>query len=133
MTVRVRPLPFRLAALAIELLPVSVVIPAIQGGVGEGSIASVAFATGFGWLVLGRWDVGVAFGLARGTLLVFSLALATPFLFYFGDCEDCDPIPMTILVSLLVALYVLTTLASAVMLAWHAWRAPSWINKGDED
>lgn len=132
MNVPRRPLPLRLVALAIELVPLSAAIFAVQGTLSEGYIASVAFTTGIGWLVLGRWDVGVVFGVARGTLLIFTLVLAIPLLFYYFDCQDCNPVPWTLFVSLEAALYVLTTLASAAMLAWHAWRVPSWINKADE-
>ena len=131
MTVRVRPIPLRVLALVIELLPLSVVLVLDGANGDDGTTIAVLLAllTGVGWFILGRWDVGFAIGLARGVLLVFAAVLLGFPLFAVADCWDCNPLLGYVLLGVIVGLYVLTTLTSAVMLAWHAWRVPSWINR----
>lgn len=133
-SLHVRPIPLRVLALALELLPLCVFL-LLDGSDGpDGTTFGVflALLTGFGWLMLSRWDVGVAIGVARGVVLGFALAILSLPLLAVAGCEGCDPLLGIVLVSVLVALYILTTLASAAMLAWHAWRVPSWINRANE-
>ena len=129
----------KLLAIGIELLPfpgVSLWIAASMYGDWI-AIAGIplTFVTGLGWAAAGRWGTGVYIAIGRG----WALALAFGAWVYFAlgniECRDCPTKQYYVTGVIFAITYALTTLGSAVMLAWHAWhawRAPSWINRAHE-
>lgn len=82
----------------------------------EGLLGIVAFSSGLGWAVSGRWDIGFVVCLARILMLVPLLALVS-LMGLNSDCTSCAQWPFYAAFGVWVGIFVLMTLASAYFVA----------------
>jgi hypothetical protein len=129
--------PLRVLALTLELLPLAVLLVLSGSESADGASLGIllVFVTGFGWLTLGRWDIGLVIAILTGAIMIAGIVWAALAGFSQENCVEngnCNQFLSASEYVTTIGFYVLTTLVSAVMLAWHAWRVPSWVNRADE-
>jgi len=108
----------RIIATAAELVPL-IPVALLPGANNEdGSIIVVfAFASGLGWLVLGRWTMAVAAWFLRFFVLGGLLFVGGIYALSVSDCFRCSQKPANVVFGVLLATYVAWTLVSAVFVA----------------
>jgi hypothetical protein len=81
-------------------------------------IYPMIFATGAGWLLLGRWDIGAVVAVGRLVVLGVAFWLMLDVVFSSLDCLDCDNTRFYMSGALFIAVFVFTTLSSIGGLVW---------------
>lgn len=133
----------RWIAIAIELLPLLgtamyLRLAGYESPLWHASVLSVIFfvtffATGFGWSMLGRWDIGIAAAFVRigGTIAAMMLFLVTvqPCILECRGQPDLNPVLTAIFGTILAVAYFGTTLGSPLALIW-ALRRESGLQDG---